>query len=84
VTITGYNEAKKGKIVYRTPTFALKEVSPATNQQAIALDAELQSFLSDYLKRPKADAAKPDPMTDEPPFAPEEHMTPVFDDEPVF
>jgi hypothetical protein len=72
VTITGYNEAKKGKIVYRTPTFALKEVSPATNQQAIALDAELQAFLSDYLKRPKADAAKPDPMTDEPEFAPEE------------
>jgi hypothetical protein len=84
VAIAGYEQAKKGGTVYRVPKFALKPASEAANQQAIALDADLQAFLSDYLKRPKADAAKPDPIMDEPPFAPEEHMTPVFDDEPVF
>lgn len=58
VTITGYEQAKKGGTVYRIPQFALKKVSADTNLQAIALDAELQGFLSDYLKRPKAEVSK--------------------------
>jgi hypothetical protein len=32
-------------------------VSEDTNLQAIALDGELQSYLADYLKRPKSEAA---------------------------
>jgi hypothetical protein len=59
VTIAGYSQEKKGSTVYRIPKFALKEVSEATNQQAVALDVELQAFLADYFKKPKAEAAKP-------------------------
>lgn len=57
VKVTGYEQLKKGGTVYRVPQFALVETSEATNQQAIALDTELQAFLVDYLKRPKAEAA---------------------------
>ena len=57
VQITGYEQAKKGGTTYRVPQFALKETSTSTNLQAVALDAELQAFLSEYLKRPKAEAA---------------------------
>lgn len=57
VKIASYEQMKKGGTVYRVPVFTLAGVSEATNQQAIALDAELQSFLADYLKRPKAAAA---------------------------
>lgn len=67
VTITGYVDGKKGGTKFRTPTFALKPVGEETNAQALALDAELQAFLADYLKRPKAEAAKPaEPQADEP------------------
>lgn len=58
VKITGYEQMKKGGTTYRVPTFALAPVSEATNQQAIALDAELQAFLTEYFKRPKAEAVK--------------------------
>lgn len=57
VKITGYVEAKKGATVYRVPKFALMETSETTNQQAVALDTELQMFMVEYLKRPKAEAA---------------------------
>lgn len=80
VTISGYEQAKKGGTTYRVPKFSLKAVGEATNQQALGLDAELQAFLDGYFKRPKAEAAKPfDPMADEPPFAPEEHA-PAYDE----
>ena len=69
VTITGFEQLKKGGTIYRVPQFALKKVSPETNLQAVALDAELQAFLSDYLKRPKAEVAKP---ADWAPDAPDE------------
>ena len=70
VQITGYEQAKKGGTTYRIPKFALKETSAATNQQAVALDAELQSFLSEYLKRPKAESAKPQDPDQAPDQAP--------------
>lgn len=58
VKIGAYEQLKKGATVYRVPTFSLTPVSEATNQQAVALDTELQAFLTDYLKRPKAEAVK--------------------------
>ena len=86
VTIAGYSQEKKGSTIYRVPKFALKEVSEATNHQAIALDVELQAFLADYLKQPKAEAAKPaqngDAPHEEPSFAPDEHA-PAWEDEPI-
>lgn len=83
VTITGFIDGKKGGTKFRTPTFALKAVGEETNTRALALDAELQAFLSDYLKRPKAEAAKPasngDPApADEPP--PPQSMPRGFED----
>lgn len=65
VTVTGFTDGKKGGTSFRIPTFAVKPVSEDTNRQAVALDAELQAFLSDYLKRPKAEAAKPQEPTED-------------------
>lgn len=69
VKIAGYEQMKKGATVYRVPKFALAPVSEATNQQAIALDTDLQAFLSDYFKRPKAEVKPADtapPVTEAP------------------
>jgi hypothetical protein len=84
VTITGFQDAKKGGTAYRVPTFALKEVSASANAQAVTLDAELQSFLGDYLKRPRTEAAKPQEDPEEPPFAPDERAPLNFEDDIPF
>lgn len=68
VAIAGYEQQKKGGTTYRVPKFALKETTPATNLQAVALDAELQAFLADYFRRPKAEAIKQDNHDAEPPI----------------
>ncbi len=57
VKIDGYDEGKKGSIVYRTPKFSLAAISAESNEAAVALDGQLQAYLSDYLKRPRVDAA---------------------------
>jgi hypothetical protein len=51
VTITGYTEGKKGKVVFRVPTFAAKDISADTNAIAVDLDKELQGWLADYFNR---------------------------------
>lgn len=82
VTVTGFVDGKKGGTKFRTPTFALKPVGESTNQQALGLDAELQSYFADYLKQPKAAAAKPtngDGGEEEPP-PPDETPPGTFDD----
>jgi hypothetical protein len=81
VTISGFSQEKKGPTSYRVPKFALKEVSAATNEQALEVDDVLTAYLAEYLKRPKADAAKPasNGFEEEPPFMPDEH-TPVFEE----
>lgn len=58
VKIAEFEQLKKGATVYRVPKFSLQQVSAESNQQAVALDAELQAFLADYLKRPKAEATQ--------------------------
>lgn len=58
VKIGSYEQAKKGGTTYRVPVFSLAPVTESTNQQAVALDLELQAFLADYFKRPKAEASK--------------------------
>lgn len=58
VSIAGFEEAKKGGTTYRVPKFALRPVTAETNEEAIHLDAELQAFLSDYFKRPRAEVTK--------------------------
>jgi hypothetical protein len=61
VKIAGYEQMKKGATVYRIPKFALVPVADATNEQAVALDVELQAFFADYFKRPKADVKPSEP-----------------------
>lgn len=57
VRIMGFTEGKKGRIVFRVPTFDLKDVSSESNEQAIALDKTLQAFLDGYLQRKTRDQA---------------------------
>jgi hypothetical protein len=60
VVITGFEDRTKGATKYRIPTFTLKATSPETVAKATALDAELQTFLTGYLKQPRTEqAAKP-------------------------
>jgi hypothetical protein len=68
IQIKGYTEGKKGKIVFRTPLFHLKEISQETNDAASQLDRELQSYLAIYFKKPKteqtAESSPPQPRRD--------------------
>ena len=57
VKIEGFEQQKKGGTTFRVPKFGLMAVSEETNKQAMTLDAELQAFLADYLKRPRVEAA---------------------------
>ncbi len=56
VRIKGFKEDKKGKVTYRTPVFSLLEVTPETDAEALALDKQLQEYLTGYLSRPKVEA----------------------------
>ncbi len=49
VTITGFTEDKKGKIVFRIPTFEVKDITSSTQEVAVELDKELQAYLNVYL-----------------------------------
>lgn len=57
VRIVGFTEEKKGRTVFRVPTFELKDVSPDTNAHAIQLDKTLQAYLEGYLQRKTRDQA---------------------------
>lgn len=58
VRIVGYTEGKKGRITYRMPVFKIVELTPETNDAAIALDEQLQGYLTGYLSKKKADQAE--------------------------
>lgn len=60
VKITGYVEGKKGKIVFRTPVFAIQDISEKTDNEAKALDMLLQHYLKGYFSRTRTEqVAKP-------------------------
>lgn len=59
IDITGYTEGQKGRVVYRMPTFGMRDVSEASNAQAVALDQEFQEWLESYLSRRTNDQAEP-------------------------
>lgn len=84
VKITGYEQEKKGGTVYRVPKFALSPTTEATNAAAVDLDSQLQLFLADYLKRPKAEAAAKTapPDAEQPPSDPPKHVDTLDDDIP--
>jgi hypothetical protein len=57
VTIDGSTEGQKGRVRFKSPTFKLTPVSTETNQIATALDRELQTFLTAYLRKTKQQQA---------------------------
>lgn len=57
IKIVGFEQQKKGGTTFRVPKFLIAPLSEETNKQAVALDAELQAYLSEYLKRPRVEAA---------------------------
>lgn len=59
INITGYVEGKKGRVVFRVPTFELKPTSKDTDAAAVALDKQLQAWLDGYLSRKTDDRAEP-------------------------
>lgn len=61
IDIHGFTEGKKGRVIFRVPQFRLKDLSDASNQIAVDLDKELQTFLTAYLKRTKRDQAEDAP-----------------------
>jgi hypothetical protein len=70
ITITSYTEGKKGRVIYRVPTFQSSVISEESHHQAIALDRELQAYLTAYLARNKREQVDhdppPTPPTDDP------------------
>lgn len=65
VTVTGFTEGKKGRIVFRVPTFELKAVSDETNHQAVALDKQLQGWLENYFSRRTSERTEPEHDTED-------------------
>lgn len=59
ITITGFTEGKKGRIVFRVPTFEVNETTQEQNRRALALDKELQAWLSGYFDRRTTDQTAP-------------------------
>lgn len=59
ISVTSFTEGKKGRIVFRTPTFKLTETSAETDAAAVKLDKALQAWLDGYLSRRTEDKAEP-------------------------
>lgn len=58
IKISGYEEGKKGKITFRMPKFSVVDISPETNEKAMALDTTLQYYLDRYLSKPRQEQAE--------------------------
>lgn len=53
IAIDGVIEGKNGAVTFRVPKFSVKDVSEATEAEAIALDKELQTYLKAYFANTK-------------------------------
>jgi hypothetical protein len=74
VVLSGSTEGKKGKVTYQIPTFEYVHSTEAEDKIAIALDKELQIYLSQYL----ASNAEPLP---EAPDDPDDIVTDIPDEQ---
>ena len=87
IAIDGYTEGKKGRVVFRVPMLHLKDLSEDSNNAAIALDRELQEFLTAYLARTKRDqvdaAPAAEPGSHEPEYEPPSYRDDDFDRTPL-
>jgi hypothetical protein len=70
VAIDGYKEGKKGSVTFRVPVFKLRDISAETNEQATALDMQLQTWLKSYFSRPTSERTdtQEEPPMEEPPI----------------
>lgn len=59
IVIDGKKEGKKGRVVFQTPAFKLKDISEETNEEATELDRTLQTYLTGYIKRTKVEHSDP-------------------------
>ena len=75
IVIHGYDEGKKGRIIYRTPQFKTASISAESQQAAMDLDVSLQTYLEGYFARTTQRADAPPPPATVPQDAP-------WDDEP--
>lgn len=56
VVITGSVDDVNGDVEFKRPVFAIKDILPATNEAAIKLDHELQTFLKSYFEKARGSA----------------------------
>lgn len=59
VRIKGYDEGKKGKIVFRTPRFEIRDITEETDAEAKEIDRFLQDYLKEYLRKTRVEQAEP-------------------------
>lgn len=86
VQITGSVEGKKGKVVFKTPTFKIAKLSKESDEAAKALDVELQKYLEGYLKRnvkEQTTEAQPDAKEEPQPDPEPEPQQEPLDDENI-
>ncbi len=60
VVLSGWADAKKGSVSYKTPVFEAVPMGDAEKEEAIALDEQLQVYLTEYLAyKPQEDEDYP-------------------------
>jgi hypothetical protein len=82
ITIDGYEEAKKGKIVFRTPTFKIVPLSKESNAIAVGLDATLQAYLTRYFARTTTQRVETPPAAHPQADVEPDDVPPSWEDEP--
>ncbi|HUD76037.1 MAG TPA: hypothetical protein VMQ76_13275 [Terracidiphilus sp.] len=66
IQITGFDEGKKGRVIFRTPKFKLLAIKEETNTQAVEIDkGVLQPYLADYFKRTRVEQVAQPQIHDE-------------------
>jgi len=48
ITLTGWNDAKKGSVSYKVPVFEASSMTDDEKSEGIELDRQLQAYLSEY------------------------------------
>lgn len=63
--IVGTKDGQKGRVIFKTPVFAVNPIASETLAQAVLLDEALQAYLDGYLKRNQRVAPQPEHVRDE-------------------
>lgn len=87
ITLSGVQEGQKGRVIYKTPVFSLKDVSQETDNIAKSLDMDLQNYLKAYLSRTVSEQTEPIKEVEPEPPAKQYNqadLIPTFDDDLPF